>query len=137
MWDGSEKAWPNWSFVMKVFAGSHRSNFVGGHDDCRMQYGCYEQRVDDGREEGKECALYFVLITLCTGRALDRIANAPHGWSVEATRMLFQAYSPENNARFFCDDARSVGVSDVNSLETMEQKIKNSRDTRTLKFRNS
>ena len=35
---------------------------------------------------------------LCTGRALDRIASAPHGWC-RAWRLLFQACSLENNAR--------------------------------------
>ena len=59
-----------------------------------------------------------------TGGTLDRIANAPHGWV-----MLFQAYSPKNNARLvvmmlevlpFPLDTNDV----VNCLETMEQKIK-------------
>ena len=45
------------------------------------------------------CSCYFVLIMLCTGRALDRIANAPHGWGMEAWRILFQAFSPKKNAR--------------------------------------
>ena len=40
---------------------SHRSSIVGGHDDCGMQHGCYEQRHDDGREKGKECAVVFCL----------------------------------------------------------------------------
>ena len=43
--------------------------------------------------------LHFVLIMLCIGRALDRIANAPLGWNMEAWRMLFQAYSPKNKAK--------------------------------------
>ena len=38
-----------------------RSSFVGRHDDCGMQYGCFEQRYDDGREKGKECAVVFHL----------------------------------------------------------------------------
>ena len=79
--------------------GSHRSTFVGGHDDCGMQYGCHDQRYDDGREKARSVQLNFVLIMLCTRRAVDRIANAPHGWGMEAWRMLFQAYSPKNNAR--------------------------------------
>ena len=40
-------------FRDESFRGSHRSSFVGGHDDCGMQYGCYEQRYDDGRGKGK------------------------------------------------------------------------------------
>ena len=73
--------------------------------------------------------LYFVLIILCTGRALDRIANAPHGWGMEAWRMLFQAFSPKNNARLVVlmleVSAFPLDTNDlVNSLETMERKIK-------------
>ena len=41
--------------------GSQRSGHVGGHDDCGMQYGCYGQRYDDGRDKGKECAVVFRL----------------------------------------------------------------------------
>ena len=89
---------------------SHRSGFVDGHDDCGMQYGCYEQRCDDGRET-RSVQLYFVLIMLCTERALDCIANAPDGWGMEAWRMLFQAYSPKNNARLVVMMLESAGVS--------------------------
>ena len=73
-----------------------------------------------GQRKARSVQLYFVLIMLCTGRALDRIANAPHGWV---------AYSPKNNARLvvvmlevlaFPSDTSDV----VNSLETMERKIK-------------
>ena len=82
-----------------------------------------------GEKKARSVQLYFVLIMLCTGRALDRIANAPHGWGMEAWRMLFQTYSPKNNARLvvmmlevlaFLLDTNDV----VNSLETMEGKIK-------------
>ena len=52
-----------------------------------------------GERKARGVQLHFVLIMLCTGRALDRIANAPHGWGMVAWRMLFQAYSPKNNAR--------------------------------------
>ena len=81
-----------------------------------------------GERKARSVQLYFFLIMLCTGRALDRIANAPHGWGMEAWRMLYQAYSPKNNARLvvmmlevlsFPLDTNDV----VNSLETMERKI--------------
>ena len=45
------------------------------------------------------------------GRALDRIVNAPLGWGMEAWRMLVLAFPLDTN------DV-------VNSLETMERKIK-------------
>ena len=66
---------------------------------------------------------------LCTGRAEDRVASAPHGWAWKPWRLLFQAFSPKNNARLavmmlevlaFPLDTNDV----VNSLETTERKIK-------------
>ena len=103
------------------FCGSHRSGFVGRHDDSNDTM--------TGEKKARSVQLYFVLIMLCTGRALDRIANAPHGWGMEAWRILFQTYSSKNNARLgvmmleelaFPLDTNDV----VNSLETMERKIK-------------
>ena len=49
---------------------SHRLRFVVGHDECRDQYGRGEN-VQLGSVQ-----LYFVLIMLCTGRAMDCIASA-------------------------------------------------------------
>ena len=78
------------------------------------------------RKESRSVQLYFVLIMLCT---VDRIASAPHGWAMEVWKRLFQAYSPKNSARLvvmmlgvlaFPLDTNDV----VNSLETMERKIK-------------
>ena len=82
-----------------------------------------------GQRKARSVQLYFGLIMSFTGRALDRIANAPHGWSTEVWRLLFLAYSPKNNARLvvmmlevltFPLDTNDV----MNSLETMERKIK-------------
>ena len=77
------------------------------------------------RKQSKSVQLYFVLIMLCTGRAQDRIASAPRGWSMEAWRMLFQAYPLKNNARLVVMMLEVLVTNDmVNSLETMERKIK-------------
>ena len=43
--------------------------------------------------------LYVVLTTLCTGRDWNRIENALRGWSTKASRFLFQACSPKDDAR--------------------------------------
>ena len=50
-WDGSERAWPNWSFVMKAYAGAI------DHDQCRDQYGRVEQRPHDASEAAQVCAV--------------------------------------------------------------------------------
>ena len=43
-----------------------------------------------GQKKARSVQLYFVSIMLCSGRALDRIANAPHCWGLEAWRLLFR-----------------------------------------------
>ena len=79
-------------------------------------------------QKARSVQLYFDLIMLCTRRVLDRIANVPHGWVMEAWRVLFQAYSPQKNARLVVTTlevlAFLLDTDDVNSLETMERKIK-------------
>ena len=107
--------------------GSHRPAAVGGHDKCRDQYGCVEQRRHGASQAVQErscssswscCALAEPWIAL----PMLRMAGA---WR----RMLFQAYSPKNNARLvatmlevlaFPLDSNDV----VNSSETTERKIK-------------
>ena len=51
-WDGSEKAWANWSFVMKAYAGAIDQSLSADMTtaECSTD-GCYEQRHDDGREK--------------------------------------------------------------------------------------
>ena len=81
------------------------------------------------RSSTKPVQPHFILIMLCTGRALDRIAKVTHGWRMEAWCIHLQAPSPENNARLvvmmlevlsFSLDTKDV----VHSLATMERKIK-------------
>ena len=128
-WDGSEKAWPNWSFVMKAYAGAIDQDLSADMTTAECSTDAMSNDAMTGERKARSVQLHFVLIMLCTGRALDRIANAPHGWGMEARRTLFLACSPKNNARFvvmmlevlaFLLDTNDV----VNSLETMERKIK-------------
>ena len=128
-WDCSEMAWSNWSFVAKAYAGAIDQKLS---DDMAMANVSTTVLNNDSMSpeaEARSVQLYFILIMLCTRRALDRIANAPHCWGMEAWRLLFQAYSPKNNARLvvmmlevlsFPLDTNDV----ANSLETKERKMK-------------
>ena len=112
-WDGSEKAWPNWSFVMKAYAGAIDQALSADMTTAECSTDAMSNDTMTGERKARSVQLYFVLIMLCTGRALDRIANAPHGWGMEAWRMLFQAYSllSKEQCETCCHSARSVGVS--------------------------
>ena len=128
-WDGSEMAWPNWSFVMEAYAGAIDQDLSADMTTAECSTDAVSNNAMTGERKARSVQLCFVLIMLCTGRALDRIANAPHGWCMEALRLLFQAYSPKNNARLvmmmlevlaFPSDTNDV----MNSVETMERKFK-------------
>ena len=128
-WDGSEKAWSNWSFVMKAYAEAIDQALSADMTTAECSTDAMSNDTMTGETKARSVQLYFVLIMLCTGSALDRIANAPHGWGMEAWRMLFQAYSPKNNARLVVMMlevlAFPLHTNDVvDSLETMERKIK-------------
>ena len=91
-WNGGEKAWLSQLELRdESLRGSHRSGAVNGHDECRKSStDALSNEAMTGHRKARSVQLYFVQITLCTGRALDRIANAPHGWGTEAWRLLFQ-----------------------------------------------
>ena len=74
--------------------------------------------------QARSVQLYFITIMLCTGGALDRIANAPHGWCMEGWRLLFQAYSPKNNARLV------VMMLEVLSFPLGDQGVREARERR-------
>ena len=85
--------------VMKAYAGGIDLALSADMTTAESSTDVMSNDTVTGEKKARSVQLYFVLIMLCTGRALDRIANAPHGWSLEAWRMLFQVYSPKNNAR--------------------------------------
>ena len=77
-WDGSEKAWPKWSFVMKAHAGAIDQELSTDMANAGSSTDVLSHEPMAGQRKARSVQLYFVLIMLCTGRALDRIANAPH-----------------------------------------------------------
>ena len=78
-WDGNEKAWPNWSFMTKAYAGAIDQELSTDMTGAEIRTGALGNEGRTPRKKSRSVQLYFVLIMLCTGRALDRIANAPHG----------------------------------------------------------
>ena len=56
--------------------------------------------------------LYFVLTMVCTGRAMNRIANTSRSWRTKARRLLFQVYSPQERCKVGCADDGGSGSFD-------------------------
>ena len=88
-WHSSGRACPRWSFVMKAYDVAVDQQLSGAEISTDV--------VSNVQLGGVQ--VYVVLIMVCTGRDLNRIANALRGWSTEAWRFLLQTYSPKSDAR--------------------------------------
>ena len=84
-WNGSRKAWLNWSVVMKGYDGVINQQLSGDVTSAEIITDVVSKVQLGGVQ------LYFVLIMVGTGRDVDRIASALRGWSTKAWRLLFQA----------------------------------------------
>ena len=109
--------------------GSDRSSTVDGHDKCRKQYGCVEQRGHDAKQEIQECTVVLrpdhVVHWQSSGQHLECSSRLAHGGMADA----LSSVCSEDQCKVGCDDARGVGFSvktndGVNSLETIEREIK-------------
>ena len=92
-WNGSGEAWPNWRFVMKAYDWAVNRQLSQNVTSAEFSMNLVSN------VQLRAVQLCFVLVMLCTGRDVDRIANSPRGWSTKAWRLLFQAFSPKNDAR--------------------------------------
>ena len=90
-WDGGEKTWPNWSFLMQAFAGGIDQELSTNMTNAESSGDVLSNEAMTGQRNERIVQLHFILIMFCTVRALDRIANPPHGCGMEAWRLLFQA----------------------------------------------
>ena len=76
-WDGSEKAWPNWSFVTKAYEGVVDQKLSHDMTEAEISTTVLDNDSMSPEAQARSVQLYLILIMLCTGRALDRIASAP------------------------------------------------------------
>ena len=100
---------------------SHRSGAVNGHDECKMQHGCFEQRSNDRSEEGQECKVVLHLDHVMHGSSGSHrkcIARVKHGGVATS---LSSAFTQEHcKVLSFPVDTNDV----VNLQDTMDRKIK-------------
>ena len=110
-WDGSEKAWPNWRFVMKAHAGAIDQHLSTGMTSAEISTDALSNESMTPRKQSRSVQLYLVLIMLCTGQSLEphRQCSAwlGHGGVADA---LSGAFS-QAQCKVGCDDARGVGAS--------------------------
>ena len=83
---------------MKAYAGAIDQELSTNMTNAESSADVSSNEAMTGQRKARSVQLHFILIMFCTVRALDRIANPPHGCGMEAWRLLFQAYSSKKNA---------------------------------------
>ena len=63
-WDGSEKAYPNWSFVMKAHAGAIDQALLADMTTAECSTDAMSNDTMTGGKNARSVELYFVLIML-------------------------------------------------------------------------
>ena len=129
-WDGSEKAWTNWSFVMKAHAGAIDQALSADMTTAECSMDAMSNDTMTGEKKGKERAVVFRLDHAVHGKSSGSHCNCTtrleHGGVAHALSSLLSKEQGET----CCDHALLVlafllDTNDVvNSLETMERKIK-------------
>ena len=114
--------------MKKTHAGAFDQELSTDMTNAESSADVFSNEVMAGQRTARSVHLHFVLIMLCTGRALDRIASAPLDQGMQAWRLIFQACSPKNNASLVVMMVEVLAfpfdINDaVKSLETMERNI--------------
>ena len=92
-WCVSEKAWPIWSFVTRVYAGAINRDLSLGTTNAGIS-------TDVSNVQFGGVQLYGVLITVVHKKSSGLcLSSAMYSWVVEAWRMFCHAYSLWNDAR--------------------------------------
>ena len=109
--DGSEKARPNWSFVMKAYAGAIDQALSARMTTAECSTDAMSNDAMTGERKGKECALVFLPDHVVHGKSSGSHCKCTtrlgHGGVANALSSLLSKKQCET----CCNGARSVGVS--------------------------
>jgi len=93
--DGSQKAWRDWSVVTKNYAAllDKRMSRILREAELGAQSVANSNMVDDETRHASQ-KLFYLLVSSCRGPALDRVVNASDGEGALAWRYLVEKYEP-------------------------------------------
>ena len=98
---GAQEAWRDWSTVFKVFAGAAVQRLHKLMNDAAKAAAPIPNATvldDDDREASAQ--LYWMMLTICKGAALNTVFLAGDSEGLEAWRQLTEKYEPKMRTRF-------------------------------------
>jgi hypothetical protein len=127
--DGNEKSWCDWSTVFRAYAGLVNNQLVEGLNDAE---GTSVADVTNGVQVEETMArasqaLYYMLVLLVRGEALNIVVNAGPGEGLLSWRRLVQRYEPVVKTRLaglLCQILRWSFSGDIQArLELFEREL--------------
>ena len=98
--DGAPEKWRDWSLVFKAYMGAVDERYG---DAFRMIETAVEPVLNDRIDErwtGLSSQMYFILVMLVLGSALDKVHNAGSMQGFEGWRQLMLTYEPRLRTRY-------------------------------------
>ena len=98
--DGSQAKWRDWPIVFRSYAGALSSVLAREMPIAEKSTASCVNAVLSDESAKASNVLYFVLVMLCKGQALDLVINSGQGEGLEAWRQLCKRYEPKMRARW-------------------------------------
>ena len=99
--DGSDSSWKDWEFVTRSYLMAAIGGIGQGLQTAESEPNMQVQNVHLNPEQrGASTQLYFALVMLTTGRALDKVQGAGAGEGFQAWRELHNYWQPRTATRF-------------------------------------
>ena len=98
--DGTAQKWRDWSVVVRGYAGVVVADLSVLMEQAEQSTaGVFVASMTPGQAKASK-QLYFILLMLCRGQALDRVINSGQGEGLEAWRQLALRYEPRVRSRY-------------------------------------
>lgn len=107
--DGAQEKWRDWSTILKAYCTVASPLLGDVLEACEFSETPF---LNIGQSDGEREAsrqLYYILLMLCRGAALDLVTNAGVGEGAEAWRRLYRRFEPRIRSRYASDLVEILG----------------------------
>ena len=125
---GDPATFNDWVFILRSYMGAMDRRYQALLQKAESSEIQLWNRLLTEEEQGLSTQLYYVLVMLCRGRALDKLHNCGDNEGVEAYRQLYLEYNPKLNSRYvglLLEILRYKFEGDlVSCIESFERKVR-------------
>ena len=99
-WDGSDRGWKDWRFVTRAYlmAAMPSVSVYLDRAEALTQDIDLPSLDEDGQQVSRQ--LYYILVLLTSGRALDKVQASGEGEGLKSWRLMHEQWEPRSRSRF-------------------------------------